>query len=95
MVVKDIYYNSGWGSSAQHPSYDYVLSEGKPVGVIRGFKSAGFYTVDDFDYVDGVYKLKAGIPISQLQLLVLIVDHQNCKWQMVRLPFRRFEITGC
>lgn len=50
------------GSSAQHPSYDYVLSEGKPVGVIRGFKSAGFYTVDDFDYVDGVYKLKAGIP---------------------------------
>lgn len=44
---KDIYYNSGWGSSAQHPSYDYVLSEGKPVGVIRGFKSAGFYTVDD------------------------------------------------
>lgn len=59
---KDIYYNSGWGSSAQHPSYDYVLSEGKPVGVIRGFKSAGFYTVDDFDYVDGVYKLKAGIP---------------------------------
>ncbi|WP_455663922.1 SusC/RagA family TonB-linked outer membrane protein [Phocaeicola sp.] len=59
---KDIYYNSGWGSSAQHPSYDYVLTEGKPVGVIRGFKSAGFYTVDDFDYVNGVYKLKSGIP---------------------------------
>ena len=53
---------SGWGSSAQHPSYDYVPSEGKPVGVIRGFKTEGFYTVDDFDYVDGVYTLKPGIP---------------------------------
>ena len=57
---KDIYYNSGWGSSAQHPSYDYVLSEGKPVGVIRGFKSAGFYTVDDFVDTNS-WKLKDGV----------------------------------
>ena len=95
MVVKIFTIIVDGGSSAQHPSYDYVLSEGKPVGVIRGFKSAGFYTVDDFDYVDGVYKLKQVYLISQLQLLVLIVDHQNCKWQMVRCLPWRFEITGC
>lgn len=67
---KDIYYNSGWGSSAQQPSYDYVLKEGNPVGVIRGFKSAGYYTVDDFDYNNGVYKLKKGV--SDISTAILI-----------------------
>lgn len=59
---QDIIYSSGWGGSSIMPGNDYLLSEGKSVGVIRGFKSDGFYSLDDFDYVNGVYKLKAGVP---------------------------------
>lgn len=54
--------HTGWGSSMRKPYYDYIIREGEPVGVIQGFKSAGFYTVDDFNYVNGVYVLKDGIP---------------------------------
>lgn len=55
-------YSSYWASSALMPKNDYMLLEGSAVGVIRGFKSAGFYTVDDFNYVDGQYILKNGVP---------------------------------
>lgn len=55
-------YSSYWASSATMPVNDYMLVEGKAVGIVRGFKSAGFYTVDDFDYTNGQYVLKAGVP---------------------------------
>lgn len=58
----DIQYGSGWGSSALMPGNDYLLSEDQPVGLIRGYTSDGFYTVNDFTYADGVYTLKSGIP---------------------------------
>ena len=51
-----------WGSSMKKPTYDYILREGMPVGTIQGFKSAGFYTVDDFNVENGVWTLKPGIP---------------------------------
>ncbi len=54
--------HTGWGSTMRLPYYDYVIRKGKPVGLIQGFKSAGFYTVDDFDYSNGVYTLKDGVP---------------------------------
>ncbi len=54
--------HTGWGSSMRKPYYDYIIRAGYPVGTIQGFKSAGFYTVDDFDYSNGVYTLKAGVP---------------------------------
>ena len=63
-----IYYGSGWASSATTPGDDYVLREGSPVGVIRGFKSEGFYTLDDFNYENGVYVLKDGIPDLSAQV---------------------------
>ena len=50
-----------WGSTMKLPKYDYILREGMPVGTIQGFKSNGFYTVDDFNVVDGVWTLKPGI----------------------------------
>lgn len=55
-------YSSYWASSSMMPVNDYMLAEGMGVGVIRGFKSAGFYTVDDFNYVNGLYVLKHGVP---------------------------------
>ncbi|MDR2804837.1 MAG: TonB-dependent receptor [Dysgonamonadaceae bacterium] len=55
---------TGWGSTMTRPSYDYIIREGQPVGLIQGFQSEGFYTVDDFNYdaATGVYTLKAGVP---------------------------------
>ena len=58
-------YGSGWASASLMPGNDYILREGAPVGVIRGYKSDGFYTVDDFNYVNGVYTLKEGVPDIQ------------------------------
>lgn len=59
-----IYYGSGIFGSSQMPGNDFMLMEDKPVGVVQGFRAegCGFYTVDDFDIVDGMYVLKAGIP---------------------------------
>ena len=55
-------YSSYWASSSLMPKNDYMLVEGKSIGVVRGFKSAGFYTVDDFNYQNGQYILKDGVP---------------------------------
>lgn len=57
--------HTGWGSSMRVPYYDYIIRKGEPVGLIQGFKSAGFYTVDDFTYANGVYTLKPGVPDVQ------------------------------
>ncbi len=54
--------HTGWGSSMRVPYYDYVIREGQSVGLVQGFKSAGFYTPDDFTYANGVYTLKTGVP---------------------------------
>ncbi|MCD7899535.1 MAG: TonB-dependent receptor [Bacteroides sp.] len=55
-------YSSYWGSSALVPTNDYMFEEGKPIGLVRGFISDGHYTVDDFNYVNGQYILKDGVP---------------------------------
>ncbi len=54
-------YGSGWCGSSSFPGEDYILQEGKPVGMVRGFIYDGFYTTDDFNYVDGLYVLKEGV----------------------------------
>ncbi|MFV0538714.1 MAG: SusC/RagA family TonB-linked outer membrane protein [Dysgonomonas sp.] len=55
-------YSSYWASSALVPTNDYMFMEGKAIGLARGFISEGYYTVDDFNYVNGQYILKDGIP---------------------------------
>lgn len=44
------------------PADDYILKEGSPVGLVRGLVYDGFYTTSDFNYENGVYTLKEGIP---------------------------------
>jgi hypothetical protein len=46
----------------QPTSGDYMLAEGQPVGLVRGYIYDGWYTVDDFTYANGIYTLKPGIP---------------------------------
>lgn len=54
--------HTGWGSSMRQPYYDYIIRVDNPVGVIQGFKQVGIYTVDDFNYANGVWTLKPGVP---------------------------------
>ena len=55
-------YGASWAGSASYPSSDYVLKVGQPVGLVRGLVYQGFYTPADFDYNNGVYTLKKGVP---------------------------------
>ena len=56
-------YKTQWGSSMTQPNTgDYILVEGKPVGQVRGYTYDNWYTVDDFNYANGIYTLKAGVP---------------------------------
>ena len=60
-VLADTHTN--WGSTTRLPYYDYVIRKGNPVGLIQGYKSQGFYTVDDFNVgADGIWTLKPGLP---------------------------------
>ena len=54
---------TGWGGSDMLPTYDYIIEIGRPVGLANGFvmEGTGFYTLDDFDYRDGLYYLKPGV----------------------------------
>lgn len=58
--------SSGWAGS--EITGDYILEVGESVGRMYGYETDGWYTVDDFDYVDGAYKLKEGI-VSDATLL--------------------------
>jgi TonB-linked SusC/RagA family outer membrane protein len=51
---------SGWNNDI---GTDYIVKEGEPVGLMYGFITDGFYTVDDFDYDETTetYTLKEGI----------------------------------
>lgn len=51
---------SGWGVGST-PA-DYIVAVGQPVGTIRGFITDGYYKLEDFDYANGTYTLKAGQP---------------------------------
>ncbi|MBD0376863.1 MAG: TonB-dependent receptor, partial [Flavisolibacter sp.] len=55
-------YGADWGGIASYPTADYILKEGSPVGLVRGLTYEGFYTPADFDYSNGKYTLKKGVP---------------------------------
>ncbi|WP_394707621.1 SusC/RagA family TonB-linked outer membrane protein [uncultured Draconibacterium sp.] len=58
-------YNSNWGGVHYSPgSGDYLLEEGQPVGLIRGWIWDGMYTTSDFNYDAStqIYTLKDGVP---------------------------------
>ncbi|ANE49722.1 SusC/RagA family TonB-linked outer membrane protein [Flavisolibacter tropicus] len=60
---KSFLFSSGWAGSNQ-PS-DYIVRVGDPVGAIWGLQTDGYYKIEDFDYNNGVYTLKAGVPTNQ------------------------------
>jgi len=55
-------YGASWAGSASYPNADYILMQGRPVGLVRGLTYDGFYTPADFTYNNGSYTLKSGVP---------------------------------
>lgn len=53
---------TNWASTAI--GNDYLVNVGGSIGQMYGYKSDGRYEVSDFDYVGGVYTLKAGVANS-------------------------------
>ena len=60
--------HTNWGSTMRVPTYDYIVMEGEPVGLVQGMQNAGLYTVDDFNVVNGTWTLKPGIPDNVIGL---------------------------
>ncbi len=56
------HYGSDWMSNSTRPSSDYIFKVDVPIGTVRGYESDGFYTLDDFNYINGVYTLKEKVP---------------------------------
>jgi hypothetical protein len=50
---------AAWGVSGQ-PT-DYIVKIGEPVGSMWGLVTDGFYTLNDFNYNNGIYTLKSGV----------------------------------
>lgn len=51
---------SGWAGG--NVPFDYAIQVGKPVGTMWGLVTDGFYQISDFDFVDGQYTLRDGVP---------------------------------
>ena len=58
-IMNDFGWSSGWASTSI--GNDYAVRVGQPLGLMIGYQNDGRYEVSDFDYVAGVYTLKAGI----------------------------------
>jgi len=58
---KETFPAASWGVAGQ--AADYILRVGRPLGSMWGFRTAGFYTVDDFNYntATGAYTLRPGV----------------------------------
>ena len=55
-----MYTNPDWYQT--HTEYQYITRVGEPVGLFYGLKANGVYQMEDFDFVNGSYVLKAGLP---------------------------------
>lgn len=62
-------FKSGWAGTDNKNQEDYIARVGQPVGTIYGWRTAGYYTTDDFESYDPAtrtYKLKEGIATTSL-----------------------------
>lgn len=55
-----MYTNPDWYQT--YTEYQYITRVGEPVGLFYGLKANGVYQMEDFDFVNGSYVLKAGLP---------------------------------
>ncbi len=82
--------SSGWASSMQRPAKDYIIREGQPVGLVQGMISKGFYTVDDFDFTDGQWVLREGVP----DIDAGVINFASDLMKSMKRPEGQFAIPG-
>ncbi|MXN92527.1 SusC/RagA family TonB-linked outer membrane protein [Flavobacterium sp. Sd200] len=58
-VMDNFTFPTNWAST--QIGNDYAVWRGQALGMMYGYQNAGRYEVSDFDYVNGVYTLKAGV----------------------------------
>lgn len=65
--VNSKYFKSGWASTTLKETEDYQLIVGQAVGLMYGYVTDGFYSMDDFtrDDVNSLYILKPGVANSK------------------------------
>ncbi|MDR1336122.1 MAG: TonB-dependent receptor [Tannerella sp.] len=77
------FYSSYWLSVELRETQDFLLQEGQSTGLIYGYVTDGFYTVDDYLPGDGNWQLKPtvansqGVTSAQGQKTYKVVDNDN------------------
>lgn len=67
--IEQMTFPSGWASTDNKNQQDYIVRIGDPIGLVYGWKSAGYYTTDDFsgyDAATNTYTLKDGVASTAL-----------------------------
>ena len=67
--IQQMTFPSGWASTDNKNQQDYIVRVGDPIGLVYGWKTAGYYTTADFESFDegtNTYKLKDGVPTTAL-----------------------------
>lgn len=67
--IEQMTFPSGWASTDNKNQQDYIVRVGDPIGLVYGWKSAGYYTTDDFsgyDAATNTYTLKDGVASTAL-----------------------------
>ncbi len=59
---KTLLFDSGWYGGANGPGIDFIVKEGESLGKIYGYQYDGFYTFDDFTFVNNQWVLNPGVP---------------------------------
>jgi len=66
-------YGTSWAGVFTYPTNDYILKQGQPVGLVRGFIFDGVYKPSDFTYNNGKYTLITGKGVPDLGSWMAVV----------------------
>lgn len=87
--VNEKYFSSNWAGTDLKAQDDYRIIVGQTVGLIYGYQSDGFYTVDDFESYDAAtskYILKEGVPTTSLVSGVIGIRPGAAKFKDISGP---------
>ena len=67
--LEQMTFPSGWAGTDNRNQQDYIVRVGEPIGLVYGWKTAGYYTTADFESYDAAtntYQLKDGVATTSL-----------------------------
>ncbi len=85
----------GYASTSLLPYYPYAIQEGEPVGLLMGFESDGFYTLDDFNYDETKgFVLKDGVPGCDKNLGAYYGYTNGSGNKVIKTPSNQYAFPG-